>query len=64
MKVLRIKPMCRPEVIDIDGSLESLQKSRNLEKNKSNPSSAIVVIPRTFLRQISPVLKNSSSALI
>ena len=26
MKVLRIKPMCRPEVIDIDGSLESLQK--------------------------------------
>ena len=25
MKVLRIKPMCRPEVIDIDGSLESLQ---------------------------------------
>lgn len=26
MKVLRIKPMCRPEVIEIDGSLESLQK--------------------------------------
>ena len=26
MKVLRIKPMCRPEVIDIDDSLESLQK--------------------------------------
>lgn len=26
MKALRIKPMCRPEVIEIDGSLESLQK--------------------------------------
>lgn len=26
MKVLRVKPMCRPEVIEIDGSLESLQK--------------------------------------
>ena len=26
MKVLRIKPMCRPETIEIDGSLGSLQK--------------------------------------
>lgn len=26
MKVLRIKPMFRPEVIEIDGSLDSLQK--------------------------------------